>query len=57
MNPETFWAQVGAYNEATWPVQVIFVITAMILTFLVFTKPGTKIDGEPEGSSQCLKAT
>ena len=44
MNAETFWAQAGAYNEATLPVQVILVVTAMIMTYLAFAKPGAKTD-------------
>jgi hypothetical protein len=44
MNTEIFWAQVGAYNEATLPVQVILVIVAAILAYRVFARPGAKTD-------------
>jgi len=39
---ETFWNQMAAYNNATLPVQVILVIAAGILTYLVFAKHGDK---------------
>lgn len=39
---ETFWNQMGAYNEATFPVQMIMIVIAVILTYFVFTKPNTK---------------
>jgi hypothetical protein len=44
MNTETFWTQVGAYNEATSLVQLGLVIAAIVLTYRVFTKPGAKTD-------------
>ncbi len=44
MNTETFWTQVGAYNEATSLVQAVLVIAAVVLTYRVFTKPGAKTD-------------
>lgn len=44
MNMEVFWAQVGAYNEATLPVQVILVIVAAVLAYRVFARPGAKTD-------------
>ncbi len=39
---ETFWNQIGAYNEATSLVQIIMVIIALILIYLVFAKPSTR---------------
>lgn len=39
---ETFWNQMGAYNEATLPVQILMVIVAAILTYFAFAKPSTK---------------
>ena len=39
MNAETFWTQVGAYNEATLPIQAILIVAAAILVYLVFAKP------------------
>jgi hypothetical protein len=44
MNAETFWTQVGAYNEATSLVQAALVIAAVVLTCRVFAKPGAKTD-------------
>jgi hypothetical protein len=43
-NAEMFWTQIGAYNEATFPLQIILVIGALALTYLVFTRPGTRTD-------------
>jgi len=42
MSTETFWLRVGAYNEATLPIQAVMIIAAVILTYLVFAKPGAK---------------
>jgi len=44
MSTETFWTQVGAYNEATLLVQVVLVIVAAVLTYRVFARPGAKTD-------------
>jgi hypothetical protein len=44
MNTETFWTHFGAYNEATLLFQVILTVVAMVLTYLVFAKPGVKTD-------------
>jgi len=44
MNTETFWTQVGAYNEATSLMQLVLVIAAVVLTYRVFTKPGAETD-------------
>jgi hypothetical protein len=44
MNAETFWTQVSSYNEATLPIQAIFIVAAVILAYLAFTKPGVKTD-------------
>ena len=44
MNAETFWTQVGAYNETTFPIQAILVVAVAILTYLMITKPGAKTD-------------
>jgi hypothetical protein len=44
MSTETFWTQIGAYNEATLPVQVILVIVAAVLAYRVFARPGAKTD-------------
>ena len=37
---ETFWNQMGIYNDATFPVQMIMTVLAIILTYFVFAKPG-----------------
>ena len=44
MDPEPFWTQVGAYNEATFPFQAILVVTAVFLTSLTFVQPTMKTD-------------
>ena len=41
---EAFWNQVGAYNDATLPMQIIMVVVAVILTCLVFVKPGARVN-------------
>jgi hypothetical protein len=40
----TFWNRVAAYNETTWPVQVVMIIVAAYLTYRVFAQPGPKTD-------------
>ena len=44
MSTETFWTKVGAYNEATWPIQVVMIVAAAVLTYRVFARPGLKTD-------------
>jgi len=44
MSTETFWTQVGAYNEATWPVQAVMIVAAVYLAVRVFVKPGPQTD-------------
>ena len=39
---ETFWSQIGAYNDATLGVQVIMTVVAVVLMFFVFTKPSNR---------------
>jgi hypothetical protein len=39
---ETFWNQMGAYNEATLPVQIIMMIAAVVLTYFVFAKASAR---------------
>jgi len=39
---ETFWNQMGTYNEATFPVQIAMIILVVVLIYFVFAKPGTK---------------
>jgi len=44
MTAESFWTQVGIYNQATLPVQIILILTAVFLTWRVITRPGEKTD-------------
>jgi hypothetical protein len=44
VNAETFWTRVGAYNEATWPLQAVMIVIALVLTYRAFAKPGPKTD-------------
>jgi len=44
MSAETFWTKVGAYNEATWPIQVVMIVAAAVLTYRVFANPGLETD-------------
>jgi len=44
MNADTFWTQVGLFNESTFSIQAILIVAAAILTYLVFAKPSAKTD-------------
>ena len=44
MDTTTFWNQVATYNQTTWPIQVLMIIGAAYLTYLVFALPGPKTD-------------
>ena len=44
VSTETFWTQVGVYNESTWPVAIAMTVAAAFLTFRVFLRPGAKTD-------------
>ena len=44
MRAETFWPRVALYNRAQWPVQAIFIIGAVFLTYRVIAKPGCRTD-------------
>lgn len=44
MNAETFWNRVSLYNETLWPVQVVMIVAAALLTYWTFAKPGPKAD-------------
>ena len=39
---ETFWNQMGTYNETTLPVQIAMIVLVVVLTYFVFAKPSTK---------------
>ena len=41
---ETFWDQMGAYNEATIPIQIVMMVTAAILIYFVFTRTSVRIN-------------
>ena len=44
MSTEVFWARVGAYNEAMWPIAIAMIVAAAFLTCRVFFRPGAKTD-------------
>jgi hypothetical protein len=44
MSAEAFWAHVGSYNEATWPLQTALILVALFLTYRLIAKPGPKTD-------------
>ena len=44
LTTETFWGQIGVYNDATIGVQVIMTAIAIVLMFFVFTKPSNRAD-------------
>jgi len=41
---ETFWNQMGAYNEATLPVQIVMMVVAVVLTYFVFAKVSARVN-------------
>jgi hypothetical protein len=44
MSTEAFWTQVGAYNEAMWPIVMVMIAAAAFLTYRVFLRPGARTD-------------
>jgi hypothetical protein len=44
MSAETFWARVGLYNEAWWPLQAILIVFAVFLIYRLIAKPGPRTD-------------
>ena len=42
ISTETWWDQIEAYNNAIFPMQIIIVVIAAVLTYLLFVKPDTK---------------
>ncbi|MBA7612668.1 hypothetical protein ES703_19904 [subsurface metagenome] len=42
MSAETWWNQIGAYNNAIFPMQIIIMAVAVALTYFLFAKPGPK---------------
>ena len=41
---EIFWNQMGAYNEATLPVQIVMMVAAIVLIYFVFTKASPRVN-------------
>jgi hypothetical protein len=41
---ETFWEQMGTFNEVTFPVQILLIVLAIVLTFLMIFRPGNLTD-------------
>ena len=39
MSMEIFWETIASYNAATWPIQILFTITALVLTALLYYRP------------------
>ena len=44
MSTKMFWARVALYNQAFWPIQVIFAIGAAFFAYRVVAKPGRRTD-------------
>jgi hypothetical protein len=44
MSTEMFWARVGSYNEATWPVQATLIALAVFLVYRLVARPGPRTD-------------
>lgn len=44
MDTASWWETVGAYNVAIFPLQVVVVLAALALTYLVFKRPGDRSD-------------
>ena len=42
LTTETFWSQIGVYNDATLGMQIIMTVVAVVLMFFVFTKPSNR---------------
>ena len=36
---DVFWNTIAAYNAATWPVQLLLVVVAAVLTLLLYLRP------------------
>lgn len=41
---EIFWNYIGTYNNAIFPMQIITMIVAVVLTYFLFVKPGSTIN-------------
>lgn len=43
VSAEKWWSQVGAYNEAVFPMQIVMLAVALVLSCFLFAKPEPKI--------------
>lgn len=43
-NAEIWWNQIGTYNEAIFPMQIVMLAVAFVLTCFLFAKPGPSIN-------------
>ncbi len=41
---EKWWNQIGTYNEAIFPMQIVMLAVAFVLTCFLFAKPGPRIN-------------
>jgi hypothetical protein len=53
---ETFWAQIGAYNQATAPIQAVLLVVGLALTYRLFTRPGAATDAMMKAFLACAFA-
>jgi hypothetical protein len=44
MDTEAWWNQIGIYNKAVFPMQILMVIAALVLLYFLIFKPGKKTD-------------
>jgi hypothetical protein len=44
LTTETFWNKIGLYNDATFIVQIIMSIVAVVLLLYIFIKPSNKVN-------------
>jgi len=44
INAEVFWNNVSAYNVSIFPMQIITLVVAIILTYLLLVRPGTGVN-------------
>lgn len=44
MSAESWWSQIGVYNNAIFPMQIITIAVAVVLTYLLFARPYARIN-------------
>jgi hypothetical protein len=44
MSTEAFWNRVAVYNETSWPIAIVMIAAAILLTYRVFLRPGPRTD-------------